>query len=132
MLFPRFPLPFVCLFSPRHYWFLTGLYHERDPLIPLRRANVVYVCALAMTLLYQPDPSDNRLLHQFRRYIDAYFQSMGIIDELDCNQCQLLVMAYFKRIYHHDILFHTRYSVLYSYAEWFKFIAICERDSISR
>lgn len=44
---------------------------------------------------------------------------MDLIDELDCNHCQCLVMAYFKRIYHNAILFYTRYSVLYSYAEWF-------------
>jgi hypothetical protein len=89
-------------------WFLTGLYQDRDPLIPHQQARVVYVCALAMTLLYQPDPSNTRMLDTFRRYIGSYRQSMGIIGEVDCHSCQLLIMRYFQSIYHHDILFHSR------------------------
>jgi hypothetical protein len=100
-------------------WFLTGLYQERDPLIPYQPARVVYVCALAMSLLYQPDPSNARMLHSFRRYIGSYRQSLGIIGEVDSQACQLIVMKYFQSIYHHDILFHSQYSVLHSYAEWF-------------
>jgi len=100
-------------------WFLTGLYQERDPLIPYQPARIVYVCALAMSLLYQPDPSNARMLHSFRRYIGSYRTSLGIIGEVDSQACQLIVMKYFQSIYHHDILFHSQYSVLHSYAEWF-------------
>jgi len=48
-------------------WFLVGFYRDRDPLIPSQRAGAVYLCALAMTLLYQPDQSDSRMLHHFSK-----------------------------------------------------------------
>ena len=64
-------------------WFLTGFYRDRDPLILHQRASVVYLCALAMTLLYQPDPSDSRLLNHFSRFIGSYRLSLGITDDCD-------------------------------------------------
>ncbi len=79
--------------------FLTGIYRRRDALIPVTRAKMVYLCAVAMTFLYQPT-EDSRMLQEFRTYIGDFRQSLGIDDSYDWSQCQLLVMQYFNFVYH--------------------------------
>ena len=98
--------------------FLQGLYRPQDVLIPVLRAKMVYVCAIAMTYLYQPTP-DSRMLQEFHMYIGAFRQSMGIDASYDRIHCQLLVMQYIKFAYNCPELYHSRHSVLHDYGSWF-------------
>ena len=45
--------------------FLHGLYRPHSSSMQASRAKIVYVCALAMTFLFQPEPRDNRMIHEF-------------------------------------------------------------------
>ena len=83
------------------------------------RAKIVYVCALAMTFLFQPEPRDNRMVHEFQRRIGELSPLLGLHNTVGDSDFQQLVMDYFRMVYHHDLCYHTRFSVLSSYATWF-------------
>ena len=91
--------------------FLQGLYQSHGQDVPVSRATMVYVCAIAMTYLYQPT-TDSRMLLEFQRYIGAFRQSMGIDASYGRSECQILVMQYIK--------FASKCSHLYHYyGLWF-------------
>jgi hypothetical protein len=72
-----------------------------------------------MTFLFQPEPRDNRMVHEFQRHIGELSPLLGLHNTVGDSDLQQLVMDYFRMVYHHDLCYHTRFSVLSSYATWF-------------
>jgi len=103
------------LLVQRSALFLHGLYRPHSS----SRAKIVYVCALAMTFLFQPETRDNRMVLEFQRRIGELSPLLGLHNIVGDSDLQQLVMDYFRMVYHHDLCYHTRFSVLSSYATWF-------------
>ena len=74
---------------------------------------MVFICAMAMTFLFQPEGRDDRMLQGFFKYVLR--RDLCIPDTMSNEDCQQYVMDYFKVIYY----YHTRYLVLENYATWF-------------
>ena len=70
----------------------------------------VYICAMAMTFLF-------RMLQGFFKY--GLRRDLCIPDTMSNEDCQQYVMDYFKVMYHYNVTYHTRHSVLENYATWF-------------
>lgn len=98
----------------RSTMFLHGLHHASTS-----RAPVVYMCAIAMTFLFQPDMQDHRMLREFQHRISEFRPILGLSNTVSAGDCQHLVMDYFRLIYYHEPYYHTRFSVLSSYSLWF-------------
>jgi hypothetical protein len=99
--------------------FLHGLYRSPSSSMPPSRAQIVYVCALAMTFLFQPEIRDNRMMREFQQRIGEFRPPFGLRGTVGDNDFQQLVMDFFRMVYHYDICCHTRFSILFSYATWF-------------
>jgi len=99
--------------------FLHCLYRTHSSPMPTSRAQIVYVCAIIMTFLFQPEPRDNRIVREFHNRIGEFRPLMGLHGTVGDADCQQLVMDYFRMVYHHDLCYHTRFSILSSYATWF-------------
>ena len=98
--------------------FLHGLYRPHSSLLPPLRTQLVYMCALAMTFLFQPEIRDYRMVREFQHRIGEFRPLLGLHDTVGDADCQQLVMDYFRMVYHHDLCYHTRFSILSSYATW--------------
>ena len=103
----------------RSFLFLNGLYRTPSSSTPTSRAQMVYVCALAMTFLFQPELRDQRMVREFQRRIGEFRPLLGLHGTVGDADCQQLVMDYFRMVYNHDLCYHTRFSILFSYATWF-------------
>ena len=110
------PIEQIYHLSQRGIRFLQGLYTDNDAL-KSNRASMVYICAIAMNFLFQPEGRDDRMLQGFFKY--GLRRDLCIPDTMSNEDCQQYVMDYFKVIYHYNMTYHTRYSVLESYAIWF-------------
>ena len=60
--------------------FLNGLYRTPSSSMPTSRAQMVYVCALAMTFLFQPELRDQRMVREFQRRIGEFRPLLGLHD----------------------------------------------------
>ena len=72
-----------------------------------------------MTFLFQPEIRDYRMVREFQHRIGEFRPLLGLHDTVDDADCQQLVMDYFRMVYHHDLCYHTRFSILSSYATRF-------------
>ena len=60
--------------------FLHGLYRTPSSSMPTPRAQMVYVCAVAMTFLFQPELRDQRMMREFQRRIGDFRPLLGLHD----------------------------------------------------
>jgi hypothetical protein len=56
---------------------------------------------------------------EFQRRIGEFRPLLGLHGTAGDTDCPQVVMDYFGMVYHHDLCYHSRFSVLSSYATWF-------------
>ena len=90
--------------------FLNALYKSNDHQHPeYQQASIVYICAIAMTFLFQPNASDPRMIREFNRHIGEIRHHLSIDPNISAQDCKSMIMDYLKLVSRYKIIYHSQY-----------------------